>query len=214
MLLTLLIIGFTALTSIIAFPPNVPSIESIRNPNVLSRFVFNPYQVWHRKEWWRLFTSGFVHSNWWHLIINMFVLYFFGRIVESYFIFLFGIGKGEFLFLTFYILSIGAANLADLLKFKDQPYYNALGASGATSAMIFATVLIAPWSKMFIFPIPIPIPAIVFGVFYLVYEHIMAQRADDNIGHSTHFWGAVFGFVFPIILYPSLFIHFLNQLLR
>lgn len=214
MVFTWLIIGFTVLTSIIAFPPNVPSIDSLRNPSALGRLIFSPYQVWHRKEWWRLFTSGFVHANWWHLIINMFVFYFFGRIVEAYFVIIWGPGKGEILFLLFYILSIAAANFPDLLKFKDSPYYSALGASGATSAIIFATILVAPWSKMYIFPIPIPIPAIIFGVFYLAYEQIMAQRSADNVGHSAHFWGSIFGFVFPILLYPGLFVHFLNQLLN
>ncbi len=211
---TWLIIGLTVLTSIIAFPPGVPTIESLRNPAVLNNFVFNPYVTWHKKQWWRLFTSGLVHVNWWHLLINMFVLYFFGRIIELSFVYIWGFAKGEFLFLLFYFLSIGASNFPDLLKFKNNPAYTALGASGATSAMVFAAILLDPWSKIFIFPIPIPIPAIIFAIFYLLYEQYMARRGVDNIGHNAHFWGAVFGFVFPIILSPSLLILFIQQLLN
>ncbi len=214
MVLTWLIIGITVLTSIIAFPPNVPSIEALRNPRVLDNFIFNPYVTWRRKQWWRLFTAGLIHANWWHLLINMFVLYFFGRVIELYFVQLWGPGKGEFLFLFFYVASIGVANLPDLFRFKDQPYYNALGASGATSAMVFASILFDPWNKIYIFPIPIPIPAIVFGVIYLLYENYMARRGTDNIGHNAHFWGSIFGFVFPIILKPGLFMYFLSQLFK
>ena len=211
---TFMIIAFTVLTSIIAFPPNVPSIDRLRNPNVLNNFIFNPYATWKYKQWWRPFTAGLIHANWWHLLINMFVLYFFGRIIETYFVHIFGLGKGEFLYIFFYISSIGVANLPDLFKYKNQPYFNALGASGATSAMVFASILFDPWNKIFIFPIPIPIPAIIFGAFYLFYESYMAKRGMDNVGHNAHFWGAIYGFVFPLILKPSLFAYFISQLLR
>ena len=33
-----------------------------------------------------------------------------------------------------------------------------------------------------------------------------------NIGHSAHFWGAVYGLLFPLTIRPDIFIHFLNQL--
>ncbi len=211
---TWLIIGFTVLTSVIAFPPNVPTIEALRNPAVLNNFIFNPYATWHRKQWHRLVTSGLIHVNWWHLLINMFVLYFFGTNVEKLFIAMWGLAKGELLFFLFYFSAVAVANIPDLFKYRDQPYYNALGASGAVSAMVFANILIDPWAKFFIFPIPIPIPAIIFGIFYLLYESSMARRGMDGVGHNAHFWGAVYGLVFPVILQPALLGHFITELFK
>ena len=60
----------------------------------------------------------------------------------------------------------------------------------------------------------IPIPGIVLGIGYLIYSRVMAQKNVDNIGHDAHFWGAVYGFVFPLLLKPELIRHFFNQLLR
>ncbi len=211
-LITYLLMSFTVLTSIIAFPPNVVSIESLRQPDWFDKFKFNAYQVWHSRQWYRMFTSGFLHVNWWHLIINMFVLYFFGRVVEWSFISIFGLFEGRLFYFLLYLLAIFVGNLPDLIRFKDKYFYNAVGASGAISAVLFTSILLFPWNKIYIFPIPIPIPAIIFGIIYLLYESYMDKRGIDNIGHSAHLWGAIFGFIFPIILEPKLFSLFLAQL--
>ncbi len=211
-IITYFIVSFTILTSIVAFPPNIVSIDSLRQPEWFEKFKFNPYLTWHSRQWYRMFTSGFLHANWWHLLINMFVLYFFGRLVETSFISIFGLFKGRLSYILLYLLAIFVGNLPDLFKFKDKFYYNAVGASGAISAVLFTSILIFPWNKIFIFPIPIPIPAIIFGVLYLLYETYMEKYASDNVGHSAHLWGAVFGFLFPLLLEPRLFTLFMSQL--
>ena len=211
-IITYFLMSFTFITSIIAFPPNVPSIEGLRQPEWFDRFKFNPYLVWHSKQWYRMFTSGFLHTGWLHLIINMFVLYFFGRVVEWSFISIFGLFKGRLFFLILYVTAIFVASLPDLFRFKDKYFYNAIGASGAISAILFTSILLYPWNKIYIFPIPIPIPAIIFGIIYILYESYMTKRSADNIGHSAHLWGAIYGFILPIILEPKLLILFIAQL--
>ncbi len=211
-IITYILLSLTVLISLSAFPPNVSTIESLRHPELFHKLKFNPYMVWHSREWYRLFTSGFVHSGWFHLLVNMFVLYFFGRTVEEAFVKIFGGFQGHLLFLLLYLTGLAASNIPDLLRFRNQYYYNAVGASGAISAVLFASILFFPWAGIYIFPIPIPIPAILFGVIYLGYEYYMKKRAMDNIGHNAHFWGAVWGFIFPIFLKPSLFVYFLHQL--
>jgi len=64
---------------------------------------------------------------------------------------------------------------------------------------------------MIIFPIPIPIPAILFGVLYLIYS-VYASKQGSNINHDAHFYGAISGMVITIIFYPQIVPHFLNQL--
>ncbi len=211
-MITYIIIGVTIIVSIMAFPPQIAAPDFLRKPGLINRLEFNPYLVYHRKQYYRLFTSALVHSGWFHLLINMFVLYSFGRLVEAYFVSYFGFAGGELLYLFFYVSAVAVASLADLNKFKDSPYYNAVGASGAVSAVVYAAILFQPLSKLYIFPIPIPIPAILFGVIYLLYESQMAKRQVDNIGHSAHFYGSLYGLLFPILLRPAFFMEFLSKL--
>jgi len=72
--MTLFIIIITVAVSVLAFYQD----------GIMSRFLFNPYQVFHRKEIHRMITHGFLHADWVHLGINMIVLYSFGRNVEAW----------------------------------------------------------------------------------------------------------------------------------
>jgi membrane associated rhomboid family serine protease len=86
-----------------------------------------------------------------------------------------------------------------------------VGASGAVSAVVFTSIFFRPLDNLYIMGI-LPIPAIIFGVAYLVYSHYMSKMSSDNINHDAHFIGAVFGFIYPLLLDPKLFKVFLNQL--
>jgi membrane associated rhomboid family serine protease len=146
-----------------------------------------------------------------HLLINMFVLYSFGNIVEEFFRHFFYI-KGYVYFLLLYIGGIGFSTLFDFGKHKNDIYYNAVGASGAVSAIVFASIILYPAGKIFLFMIPVGIPAPLFGLIYLIYSAYMAKRGTGNIGHSAHFWGAIFGVVFTIAVKPEFFTLFWEQL--
>ena len=102
------------------------------------------------------------------------------------------------------------ASLYDLIKHHNDPYYVSIGASGAVSAVLFSYILFDPWSKILLFAI-IPVPGIIFGVVYLAYCQYMAKRAGDNINHNAHFYGAVYGFLYPALLNPSLLKAFLSH---
>ncbi len=166
--------------------------------------------VWHKKQYARIFSHALVHSSWLHLIINMYVLWIFGRFVENAFSQLFASGK--FLYILMYVLAVPFSTLPALLKNKNNHYYNSVGASGAVSAIVFTTILLAPETSLFLMFIPIPVPAYIFGVLYLIYSYFMSKRGKDNIAHDAHFAGSVFGFTFPIILNPSLFMNFIHQI--
>ncbi|MDY0315521.1 MAG: rhomboid family intramembrane serine protease, partial [Bacteroidales bacterium] len=70
-----------------------------------------------------------------------------------------------------------------------------------------------PWNKIYFFGV-LPIPGILFGVIYLIYSYQMAKKAKDNIGHDAHFWGAVYGFVFPLFFKPELWEYFYLRLIN
>jgi membrane associated rhomboid family serine protease len=103
------------------------------------------------------------------------------------------------------------SSISSLIKHRNNWLYDAIGASGATSAITFTFILFCPWEKIYFFGI-LPIPAIIFGAIFLVYCYIMGKRGRDNIGHDAHFWGAIYGFLFPILLKPTLLKQFFSQL--
>ncbi|HPX76380.1 MAG TPA: rhomboid family intramembrane serine protease [Bacteroidales bacterium] len=180
--------------------------------DVFRKFLLSPYEVVHRKRYYQIITHGFLHANWAHLIINMLVFWSFGSVVIQYFDILWGDFK-NLMFLFFYLSAIAVSALFSIIKHKDNYYYSAVGASGATSAVVFASIFFNPWNKVYFFGI-LPIPGIVFGAIYLIYSYQMAKRGKDNIGHDAHFWGAVYGFVFPLVLKPELWEYFYVRLIN
>ncbi|HRI60705.1 MAG TPA: rhomboid family intramembrane serine protease [Saprospiraceae bacterium] len=201
MIITYLIIGFTALISIMAF----------NNHDLFLKMKHWPYEEARRGEYYRWLTSGFLHGDPMHLIFNMLTLYFFGKYVEAWFGVLFP-GIGGLVYLFFYLVAIVAASSATYQKHKNTPNFASIGASGAVAAVLFACILLDPTIGIMMFFIPIPIPGFIFGVLYLWYSSYAAQKGGDNIDHTAHFFGAVFGFFFPLLLKPSLFLHFIEQL--
>lgn len=198
MTITLAIIIITVAVSIAAF----------QNENLLSRLIFAPYTIArNNSEWYRFFTSGLIHSGWLHLGLNMYVLWMFGGMVEMLFEGYF-FPAGKFVYVAMYILAIAVSETYSYIKHKDNFRYASLGASGAVAAVVFASILFEPMNRLIIFPIPIGIPAFVFGPLYLAYSMYMGKQNVDNIGHDAHFWGAVFGFVFPLLFKPELIIRF------
>ncbi len=203
--ITIFLIAITAIVSIMAF----------RNRAMFDKLKFNPYMVSEKRDYVRLFSHALLHADWMHLIVNMFVLYSFGGVVEEAFsyegLFPNTYYYGKFLYVLMYILAIPIATIPALIKHKKNHSYNSVGASGAVSAVVFTSIIIAPTSTLMIIPIPIPIPATIFGLLYLAYSFYMSKRSRGNIAHDAHFIGAVFGIIFPLILSPGLFMHFINS---
>lgn len=194
--MTIIILIITSLVSIICFS----------NQNLFGKLVFNPYRVYHNREYYRLFTHALLHADWIHLIVNMFVLYQFGQVLEAYFYSYSNIFHIPYtlVFLIMYISSIYVSSLTTLKKYRDAIFYNAVGASGAVSTVLFACIFFDPWSKIGLYLI-IPVPGIIFGVLYLWYCSYMSKRSNDNINHDAHFLGALYGLTFPILMNPKLF---------
>lgn len=189
----------------------IVSATAFSQPHIFDKYKFSAYQIMHRKQYFRLLSHGFLHGSWTHLLVNMFVLYSFGSTIIKYFNFYFP-GRGVVMFMILFFASLIFSSLYSLFKEKDNPYYSAVGASGAVSAVVFASIFFAPYAKLYLF-LAIPVPGIAFGVGYLIYSKVMSQKNIDNVGHDAHFWGAVFGFVFPIIYKPSLFLDFIHKLI-
>jgi len=202
--MTILLIVITSIISVLGFG----------NPGLFDKLQLNPYQVYHKKEWYRIVSHGFLHADWVHLIINMLVLFSFGSSVERIFksLALEGIIKSPVLsYVILYFASMIMATVTTVKKHKDNIWYNSVGASGAVSAIVFTNIFFQPMASVYFYAI-IPIPGIIFGVLYLAYSHYMSKRGGDHINHDAHFIGAVFGFIFPLFLDHKLIYVFIDQL--
>ena len=187
------------------------SVYAFYNRGITDRLSLKPNLVYHRFQIYRVFTHSLVHADWSHLLVNMYVLYVFGRVSEQYFAIYFG-NRADLHFIQLYLFSLVVSSLYSIFKYKNNVYYSAVGASGAVNAVIFATIFFDPWNKLWFFGI-IPIPGIVFGVLYLGYSYYMSKKNVDNVGHDAHFTGAIFGFLYPLLIDFSLIHQFIDKLL-
>ncbi|HCY40986.1 MAG TPA: rhomboid family intramembrane serine protease [Prolixibacteraceae bacterium] len=186
------------------------SYAAFKSPRLMEQLQFNASKIFHKKEYHRLITHAFVHANWEHLFVNMIVLFSFGRAIETYFKYNFGNNHILYFFLL-YFGGILFSNLYALYKYRNNYFYNAVGASGAVAAVLFAAIFFDPWNMIYFFGI-LPIPGIVFAILYLVYSYQMSNKQKDNVAHDAHFLGALYGFVFPVLINYRLFELFLDKL--
>ena len=163
-----------------------------------------PFRVVREHTWYELILSGFLHADFGHLFVNMFTLYFFGRIMESV--------LGPEYFLGLYLSGLVIAGLPSVIKFRNNPNYATLGASGAVGAVLFAFIFLFPLESIYIFLIPIPIPAFIFAVFYLIYSMYESKQARGNVNHEAHIAGALWGILYLIIFVPDTIRHFLSTI--
>lgn len=189
------------------------SLLAMNNEELFRKTLYSPYQVFHRKEYYRLLTHALLHSGWIHLFVNMYVLYVFGQAAEEYFNY-YKDGAGSFNYLLLYVGGIFFATLPALKKNKDNPLYSSVGASGAVSAVLFASIAFNPTMPIIFIFLPIPIPAVIFGVLYLFYEAYMDKHSSDYVAHDAHYYGAIFGVLFTFITLPASFVNFFSQLLN
>ncbi|MCX8021006.1 MAG: rhomboid family intramembrane serine protease [Chitinophagaceae bacterium] len=185
--ITLLIVLLTVIISFGAF----------NNTKMINDMIFYPPAITRNGQWYRFITCGLIHADPVHLFFNMISLYMFGEFVEEVFVSeqLFG-SKGKFLFLLMYVLALVFCLLPTFYKHKHDYSYRSLGASGAVSAVVFAGIFLEPRVKIGLFFIPPVIPGYIFGPLYLILSSYLERKAEDNVNHSAHFWGAVFGIVF------------------
>jgi membrane associated rhomboid family serine protease len=196
-----------SLSLIIIIITCVISIMSFNRPGEIDKLSMWPYMVKEHKQFYRFITAGLVHADYMHLGFNMLTMWFFGKYIEMIFQDLFG---SKIYFLVFYVLALIVSDIPSYFRHRNNYSYRSIGASGAVSAVVFAFILFQPWAKIVVFVIPMP--AILYGVLFLGYSVYMSRRGGDGINHDAHFWGAVFGIVFPLVIRPELAGYFIQQI--
>jgi membrane associated rhomboid family serine protease len=200
MSITLIIIAATVVVSFVAW----------NNGNIYYGFMMNPYEIFRQHQYWRLLTSGFIHSGYVHLGFNMFTFFFFGRVVEIIFGQVLG-EMGMIAFILFYLSAIVVSDIPTALKYRKFPGYNSLGASGAVSAMVFASIIYLPLNDICLFAV-LCLPGFILGTLYIIYSYTQSKQLSDNINHQAHLYGAVYGVVIAIVVYPPSAANFLQDI--
>jgi membrane associated rhomboid family serine protease len=175
-----------------------------RRQSLFNKLMLIPVAVEENKEWYRFISSGFIHADLFHLGFNMMTFYFFAFNYESY--------VGGLQFLIIYLGSMILADIPTYLKNKNNPRYAALGASGAISGLLFSYILYDPEMSLYIMFFPIPIPAPIFAILYLVYCWYADKKSQDNVNHNAHLWGAIAGLVLTASIDFSVFSGFIQYI--
>ena len=186
--------GGLDIVTIIIIALNV--IVSFKGFSDLAFFNKNKFQISaiQQGEKHRILTSGFLHADQMHLLFNMLTLYFFADSV------IFKVGQINFIII--YLGSLIAGSLIAMSFHKKEPFYSAVGASGAVSGILYAAILLNPGMTL-LFYFAIPIPGYIFAIGYLLYSVYGMKKSLGNIGHSAHLGGAIGGYVLTLLLHPS-----------
>jgi membrane associated rhomboid family serine protease len=173
----------------------IVSVIGLTRPQLVDKLLLRPYYLARRGEYYRLFTSGLVHADWWHLIFNMLTFYFFAFPLERV--------LGQTYFLVLYLLGLVLSDLGTWVRHRNDPEYASLGASGAILAVLFAFIVYYPDQSMYLFPLPVPIPAPLFAVGYLAYSWWSSRQNRGRINHDAHIGGAITGLLFVAVTDPG-----------
>jgi len=193
----IIIIAVTSLVSMLAFG----------NIGLIQKMILWPPAISRDRQYYRLVTYGLIHADPQHLIFNMITLYFFGAVMEPFY----ARHLGDWAYSLFYIGGLIVSILPSYFDNRENAEYRSLGASGAVSAALFASILLQPWMTLRIFYV-VPMPAILFAVLYIAYSIYMDRRGGTNVNHGAHLWGAAYGVAATVLTEPALISRFLQAL--
>jgi len=173
------------------------SFKGFSDRSFLERYKFQIGPIYQGDQI-RMLSSGFLHVDQTHLIFNMFALYIFADPVID--------NVGIIKFLLIYFGSLIAGNTLSLSFHKREPYYSAVGASGAVMGIVYAAIMLNPEMRLTFILFPFfSFPGYVFGVGYFLYSVYGMKKQLGNIGHSAHLGGAIGGFILTLTLFPQIF---------
>jgi membrane associated rhomboid family serine protease len=206
-------ITYTFLAIILIF-----SIYCFNDRKTMQKYLFHPYSIYFHREHYRFLTHAFIHGDYIHLAFNCLALYSFGQALEEYFFpRLFGDKMGKIYYILLFTGGIYAASITEFIRNKTNPDYSSLGASGAISSVLFCFIMVSPLSEISLLFFPMKgwiAGALLLGVSYYLIRRKKTSDYSDNISHESHFWGALFGVAFILILKPAVWKVFINEILE
>jgi membrane associated rhomboid family serine protease len=186
-------IGVASLILIIANV--VISYKGIKDSLFFEKYKFNVDSISIDKEYFRFISSGFLHADWMHLIFNMVSLFLFSSMLEN--------ELEPLFFVLIYFISLVGGNLFALYIHRNHGDYSAIGASGAISGILFASIALYPGLGICLIILPFSIPSWIYGILFIAYSIYGIKTKRNNIGHEAHLGGAIIGLLTALIIKPS-----------
>lgn len=150
-------------------------------------FGLVPAFVWQKLMIWQLFSYMFLHGGVFHLLFNMFLIWMFGRSIESQW--------GTSAFLKYYVLTGLGAGLLTIL-FTPNASIPTIGASGAVYGLLVAFAMMYPSATIYLYFF-IPVTARQMVIFLAVIEFFAsASGTPDGIARFAHLGGMLFGYLY------------------
>jgi membrane associated rhomboid family serine protease len=165
-------------------------------------FAMIPSVFWRDpvSNWYRPFSSMFMHGGWGHIIGNMLFLWIMGDNVEDV--------LGHFRYFLFYMVAglIGTFVQASISFASPVPM---VGASAAISGVIVLFFIFFPKVKVYFllfFILPVGIPAFLFIFFWILTQFLnglgslpYAVRGDGGgVAYLAHIGGIIYGFFYGL----------------
>jgi membrane associated rhomboid family serine protease len=158
-------------------------------------FAFNVGALVNAKQHYRVFTSSFLHGDYFHLLFNMMTLFYFGPEVERI--------LGTDGFLVVYFGAVLASGIVSFYVNRKNLDYTSLGASDGVSGVLLSYCVFYPLSMMYFMFVPVPIPAVLFGVVFVLVSANMIGRFGGRTAHEAHLAGAVAGIILTVLMRPE-----------
>ncbi len=184
--------------TILAIITALTTYQGLKHHYYQEKYLFHIDHILIDKQYYRLISSGFLHGNWLHFAFNMFALVSFALSIEI----LLGIPS----FLLIYFLSMLGGNLLALYIHRNHGNYSAVGASGAISGILAASIILFPDSEIGLLFIPFHIKSWIFGLLFIAISLLGIKSQRDNIGHEAHLGGLLTGIIVTLLISPAAFI--------
>lgn len=144
-----------------------------------------------RGEYYRMFTSMFMHADTGHLFGNMLMLYAVGAMLEQ--------RLGRIRYLLLYLFSgIGAAAASVWHQLQIGSQIGSIGASGAVYGLIGALLFLVIVGKGRF--ASVTLPRILLCIGYSLYSGLIAEQIDN----AAHIGGLICGFLLAALLFSEM----------
>ncbi len=186
----------SAVATVLLILTGLVTFQGLRRNEYQERYAFDIDGILLGKQYDRMISSGFLHANWIHFAFNMVGLLSFAMTLEL----VLGVPK----MILLYFGSLIGGSLLSLYVHRNHANYRAVGASGAVSGIVFASIILFPDKGISFVGLDVEFPRWFMAILFIVISIWGIKTGGGNIGHDAHLGGAFAGILLAMGLAPDL----------